>query len=539
MGKGILLMVLASSITLAIMRASEQQARLETEALEGSYKTKVLARELAYSAFNLLVANTSRDFSNYRGVVSDQAYSDGAMAYAATGNAEGPITLIAYGRQGSAIHQISATMVKSGETVLDAITFDGPFSSVRAIGSSFLISGLDVPANDDDQDGGDGPNGHAILTTLESARDDLLGEIDESQLIGIEGFGDIATADPTIDLDSLQQSILNHPDLITLQGDQRITGNDSFGSRENPVLISVTGDLTITGTVTGYGVLLVEGSFYTQGTLRWEGLVMISSAGGESEFKGTIDIYGALIVRSLTPSGESGGYDDAGLSGGHFDVDVFDWSGRVTYHEHQYDDRFGVTSLNYVSDGCGTGGGLCWENNLASMDTDRIRVELTSTNYSGGSVLFRTTALHLEGTIGNGFSRDLDPASLTQFSVEFDEICDIDGSSPEMVQSDEANRSGVLTMKVFDIEPEDMGLDAQLLHEVSIYRHSGASSCFGSDEARIDVLPQSFYINGHVAIHKSASALNSIMDLLPSVESPPAEIKLISMRQESYVIKGL
>ncbi len=539
MGKGILLMVLASSITLTVMRASEQQAMLESDALEGTYKTKVLARELAYSAFNLLVANTSRDFSNYRDVVSDQAYSDGAMAYAATGTAQGPITLIAYGRRGSAIHQVSATMVKSGDPILDAITFDGPFSSVRAIGNSFLISGLDVPANDDDEDGGDGPNGHAILTTLESAQEDLLSEIDASQLIGIDGYGDIATADPTIDLDSLQQSILNHPELITLEGDQRINGNNSFGSPENPVLLSVTGDLTITGTVTGYGVLLVDGSFFTPGTLRWEGLVLISSAGGESEFKGTIDIYGALVVRSLTTSGESGGYDDAGLSGGHFDVDVFDWSGQVSYHEHQYDDRFDVTSLDFLSDGCDSGGGLCWENNLAPMDTDRIRIELSSANYSDGYVVFHTQGSHLEGAIGNGFSRDIDPAPLLNFSVDFSEICDIYGSSPEVVQVDESSRSGVLTMKVYDIEPEDMGLEAQLLHEVSIYRHSDASSCFGSDEARIDVQPQSFYINGRVGIHKSASALNSIMDLLPSVESPPAEIKLMSMRQESSVITGL
>ncbi len=539
MGKGILLIELASSISLSIMNASEKQTMLETGAMEGEYKTKVLARELAYSAFNLLVANTARDFSNYRDVVSDQAYSDGAMAYAATGNVAGPITLVAYGRQGSAIHQVSATMVKSGESVLDAITFDGPFSTVRAIGSSFLISGLDVPANDEDEEGGAGPNGHAILTTLDGARDDLLGEIDASQLIGVNGYGDVATAEPTTDLDSLQQSILSHPDLITLEGDQDIAGNDFFGSRDNPVLLSVTGDLTIRGTVTGYGVLLVDGSFRTPGTLRWEGLVMISSAGGESKFKGTIDIYDALVIRSLTSSGESGGYEDVGLSGGHFDVDVFDWSNQLTYHEHQYDDRFDVQGLDYLSDGCDSGGGLCWEKNLESMDTNRIRVELTSTNFSNGTVVFHTQGSHLEGSIGSGFSRDLDPTSLMQFSVNFDEICDIYGSSPEMVQVDDASRSGVLTMKVYDIEPEDSGLDAQLLHEVSVYRHSDDPSCFGTDEARIDVQPQSFYINGQVGIHKSASALNSIMGLLPSVESPPGDIKLTSMRQESSVIMGL
>jgi len=56
------------------------------------------------------------------------------------------------------------------------------------------------------------------------------------------------------------------------------------------------------GTVTGYGVLLINGDLsIAHGTPRWEGLIFATGvhadrSGDGSEFKGTVDIYGALIL---------------------------------------------------------------------------------------------------------------------------------------------------------------------------------------------------------------------------------------------------
>jgi len=532
MGRGILLIVLASTLSLSKMTASETETEIETQLVRTEYQEKILARELAHSAFNLVVANSTRDFTSFRESLSDRAYGDGMFAYSATGDSQGPIVIEAFGMVGGTVHRIDGVLEKSGDALFDAITIDGPFSSVTGIGNSFMISGLNVPVGDEEEVGVSA-DGHSIRTVLDEARLQLLDEIDGDQLVGIQGDGDVVSGAPNLDLDALQDSVLSHPDLVTLDGNQRFNGNTEFGTRENPVLMSINGDVRINGSVSGFGVLFVNGSLQAMGTLQWEGLVIVSSVEGGVELRGTVDLYGALVMRSLTTSGESGGYSDAGLMGGHFDVDSFGPLNDLVYHEHQYDDMYEVAELDFLKSGCGTDGGLCWTQNVVEPGYENIRLELLGTAGIDGDLQFETPTLLVEGSISDGFSRETLTSDLLDFSLSFNSVCGIKGSAPESVRGDSLNRGGMLTLQVFDADgPED----DDPIHEVSIYRHSDSSSCSGSeDPSPIDVQPQSLYINGNVGIHRSESALNNVVGLLPSLEAPPVEIKLSSMRHESNV----
>lgn len=527
MGKGIMIVVIASLLTIGSINSSDNETEIQAQLVRTEYEDQILARELAHSAFNLVVANASRDFSGFREDVNDVAYGDGEFAYSAVGDAQGPIALVAYGNVGSAVHRIDATLEKTGDPLLDAITFDGPFSSVTANGNSFLISGMNTPV-EEGEEAGIAADGHAIRTTLDESQEQLLSEIDADQIVGILGEGDVVSGAPNIDLDALQDSILVHPDLITLEGNQRFNGSDSFGSRENPALVSIDGDVRINGNVSGFGVLMVNGSLKAAGTLQWEGLVIVNSSGGEAEFKGTVDIFGALVMRSLTPSGESGGYVDAGLAGGHLDVDVFGSGNSMEHHEHQYDDQHDTNQIDFLKDDCGVDGGLCWKDKVGDAGYTSVRMELLGTDNTEGNLHFETSTLLVEGRIDEGFNREASVADIDAFTLTFTEICDLNGSSPEAVQGDSNARDGMLTLQVFDATADE---DALPIHEVTVYRHSDAASCTGnSDPDRVDVQPQSFYINGNVGIYRSESALNNVVDLLPAMQAAPVEITLSSMR---------
>lgn len=529
MGRGILLIVLASTITLSKMNASEKETEIETHVVLTDYQEKVLARELAHSALNVAVSKATRDFASYRAEVSDRAYGDGMYAWTASGDPSGPVTLEGFGQVGGVIHRIVAVLEKSGDPLLDAITLDGPFSSVTSSGTSFTISGIDAPLDDEDEESHIGSDGHAIRTTLSSAQDMFLGAIAADQLQGVEGSGDVVTGEPNIDLDALQDSVLAHPSLTTLQGDQKFKGNDSFGSRDNPVVMSVNGDVKVVGSVEGFGILLINGSLTTPGTLNWEGIIMVVSDGGSTDMRGNVEVRGALIMRSLTAEGETGGHDDAGLEGGHFDVGVLRAGNEKVYHEHQYDDRYDTTTLDLLSEGCDEDGGLCWETNVTGAGLSSVRIETIGHGTIGGDLYVETSATVVEGGISDGLDLTLDPSELNGFELRFTAICDINGSTPADVEADVATRDGQLSVRVMDPANSD-----SLLHEVVVYRHSSSSSCTGNrDNGIVDVAPQRFYVNGNVNIQRSTSALSNVSGLMPFLEPEPAEISMTSMRHHS------
>lgn len=529
MGRGLLLIVLASSITISNMNASEKETELETHIVLTEYQEKVLSRELAHSALNLVVSKTARDFRTYRDQVSDRAYGDGMYAFTAEGVPAGPVTVVSYGQVGDIIHQITAVLEKSGTPTLDAITLDGPFQSVAGSGSSFSISGIDAPLEDDDESGFSGADGHAIRTTIPEARDMFLSSIGAGQMLGVDGEGDVVSGESNTDLDALQDSILAHPMLNTLQGDQRFKGNDDFGSRENPIIMAVNGDVKITGTVDGFGILLINGSLRTPGNLNWEGIIMVVSDGGSTDLRGNVDIRGALIMRSHTAAGESGGYADAGLEGGHFDVSVLQALNTKIYHQHQYDDRFDVSTLNLLSADCQTDGGLCWGRNVDSSGVSNVHLSLSGHGTVGGELYLETSSTLIETDISEGLDIELDPSDLTAFEFRFSSVCDINGSDPDDVDIDEATRDGQLRLQVTDPANAD-----SLLHEVVVYRHSAEASCTGTeDPGLVDVAPQEFYINGNVNVQRSAEALSNVSGLMPIIDPEPAEIRMTSMRHHS------
>jgi hypothetical protein len=529
MGRGLLLIVLASSITISKMNASEKETEIETQIVLTEYQEKVLSRELAHSALNVVVANVTRDFTAYREQVSDRAYGDGMYAYTAEGNASGPVTVVSYGQVGDVIHQITAILEKSGTPVFDAITLDGPFASVTGSGTSFSISGIDGPLVGEDESGFLGADGHAIRTTLPAARDMFLANMDADQLQGVDGPGDVVAGESHTDLDAFQDSILAHPSLITLQGDQRFNGNDDFGSRESPVIMAVNGDVKITGSVEGYGILLINGSLVTPGSLTWEGVIMVVSDGGSTDLRGNVDIRGALVMRSQTAAGESGGYTDAGLLGGHIDVSVLRALNTKIYHEHQYDDKWDVSTLDLLSPGCQIDGGLCWEANVGASGASTVRLAMSGTSSVGGQLYLENGSTLVETDIVEGLDLEVDPAELTAFQFRFTSVCNVKGSNPETVDLDQLSRDGMLRLKVTNPANAD-----SLLHEVVVYRHSTAEICSGSeDPGLVDVAPQTFYINGDVNIQRSAEALSNVSSLMPMIEPQPAEIRMTSMRHRS------
>lgn len=316
MGKAAMLMVIASTIVMIGVSKSRLDTEVNLEETQSEYENKVLAREAANSFFNILASKSMEDFEGFRISETNLNYHDAVLDFSAVGTSANEVGLIAVAYVGNASHGISARIQMKMGGKLDAVTIDGTLGNLKATGSKFHISGLDTDPGGMLGEGGESAT-YGIRATNAATAQAFLDNVDASQLTGITGDSEgvamgtssVITGPSGVNLNELYAEIKEYvandmPGAAYLDGDHAFVGNEVLGDPYHPVVYHINGDLDLGGTITGYGVLLVEGNIsVAHGTPRWEGLIYAtgvnaSGLGGSTEFKGTVDIYGALILRT-------------------------------------------------------------------------------------------------------------------------------------------------------------------------------------------------------------------------------------------------
>lgn len=537
MGKAAMLMVIASTIVMIGASKTRFEVAYELEETQAEYENKVLAREVSTSFFNVLADLSVKDFDGYRTQNTDITYQDAVLSFAAVGNSADEIGLSATAYVGNASHSVTGLLVRTGSTVLDAVTFDGPIKSAKGDGNNFLISGHDTNPLEEIGSGGDQPT-YGIRTTLAESATAILAGVDGRQITGKHGINSVVTEPPAVDLDALRADILAYPHASIVNGDLKMQGNDVFGSPDSPGVLIVNGKFEMRGNAIGYGVVLVHGEIKMDDTSRWEGLVYaMDDKKPKSEFKGSSSIYGALILRTVAGDGSSGG-GDLGLPGGHFDVDVFNGANtNEIYHEHQYDDKYDRTFVDLLSAGCKSDGGLCWEDVIGAGGYTNVRVQVSSPEMSSGVLLFETdtwsTALDRSPT--EGLDRIFNVTELNTFRVTFDSLCAMRGTEPKNVQGDAGNRDGAFSIRIYDEETAGK----PLIYELSVYHHipkdfSGCSDTSGDGGTTVETNygnPLEFKIQDDAQLFYSSKALERLPALLPSLQTGAEVITLEGVRE--------
>lgn len=106
----------------------------------------------------------------------------------------------------------------------------------------------------------------------------------------------------------MANAFLNHPTQphTTLEGGQNFSSNETWGTQASPRITYIEGGAQISGTVEGYGVLIVDGPLDIAGNFTFHGLV-IARGDIQVQVTGNAGIFGSLLI------GESdvldGGYE--------------------------------------------------------------------------------------------------------------------------------------------------------------------------------------------------------------------------------------
>lgn len=188
-----------------------------------------------------------------------------------------------------------------------ALALYGTNTTVALQGSA-LIDGHDYSLPEDFACSGSGCLGAVIATNPSAAG---IFSATTSALVTVDGSADI-TGNPPLEMggtgDYSEQEWQDLADkyvplaTMTIPGGV-ISGNQTLGTRENPEIVVLTGDVKITGTVDGAGILIVMGGVDIDftGTFHFEGIILligdgISDAPIEFNDHGNASIFGAVVA---------------------------------------------------------------------------------------------------------------------------------------------------------------------------------------------------------------------------------------------------
>jgi hypothetical protein len=111
--------------------------------------------------------------------------------------------------------------------------------------------------------------------------------------------------DTTTDLSSLVSTLKASATQPVVAAGTQISGNgalfnsiDSLGNPQ-PQIVYANGDLTVTGSSTGYGILVVTGTLTMKGTVTWNGIILVVGT-GVVQTDGTNQYNGAVVVANTS-----------------------------------------------------------------------------------------------------------------------------------------------------------------------------------------------------------------------------------------------
>ena len=411
MGKGILLIVLATALGGSVLLASTQMADVGAAREVAGVEADVLARELAATGRRLLLgeALTQHGFAS-SAPFTRRTFNDGEIVvnhYSAAGDSL-VFELTAF--HSGAAHRVRSAYTWEEGDFPGPVLVAAPYVSTDISPDAMISGGVQARPSYFDRR-------RFFEMRLESLLDfDRMSDSASADFSASRGPGGDLSVVPNIDdvsaahvsptMDELYFDALDAiGDGDPVYDDLTLDGAMSLGTADDPRILHVTGRLALDAgaRLEGNGLILVEGALDVEpgAELEWEGLILVRS---ESDFlpvrlDGDVEIRGALLV------------DQQGVPpGGHMDLTVMrDHSGVWTSaqgvetqtdpvrpwhrHTHKFDLATGGRTVYFFENGLPGRYDLAgyhrtrFYNTLAFLGNQDIVLELANTDMHGMSRL--------------------------------------------------------------------------------------------------------------------------------------------------------
>ena len=326
-GIALVCVIFIVSILLTLTGASLLFSGLDLKST-GNFKTGTMALQVADSgvqhALAVIPAGPTFSYSSSTQVIPSTAYPTmSGFSYSVTAvntaaNTEAILTSTALGPNGTK----KVVVAYVGRMGLGAIYLPGAATNYETEfeGNAFAISG-----NDTNVDGSAGPARavSGIATTDQALVTSVINSLTSNQANNITGRGGtpsvrVVTSLPQT-VSQIADSYLSNPHTDLPGG--HYNGNGTWGTDASPEITRITGDAEINGTISGAGVLIVDGELEILGNFTFHGLVIVR--GHELEMSGNAKIYGMVMMAE--PTSEEQEVEVKGNAGIYYSSQALSW----------------------------------------------------------------------------------------------------------------------------------------------------------------------------------------------------------------------
>src|SRR5205823_5889371 len=185
------------------------------------------------------------------------------------------------------------------------------YIDTRFNGNSFGISGRDSNPGQAEGSGSASPIA-GIATTYSGTTTEIVGgSLTSTQYGQVTGQGSnpsVSTSSTILDVYQLAQNLI----ALGVEGvDKQTLGHGNYssgpwGTSLSPMITHITGNATLTGSLTGWGVIIVDGDMTLKGSFTFNGLVICL---GDADINGgagdTAKVYGSVLIRESTSNDSS------------------------------------------------------------------------------------------------------------------------------------------------------------------------------------------------------------------------------------------
>ncbi len=294
MGKGILIMILGMGIILSILEISLNSNTSQGLSSTVKYYDNMEARLISNSGIEIYLEKMRLD-KTITGAYTNNSLMGGRYDIYISG----PDTALKLKSIGTfdGVSHTSMILAKRAQVTLPKVNAS-VYVAANTLGINFG-GNLKIDGNDNNMDGtkGTGTALPGIAVSIASDSVSIVNDIKSKTAGNITGAGgtpSVRTVPDVTDWNSVSQNIVAGADYTIASG--TVSGG-SYGTASAPKVTYATGDVHFSGTVTGYGIMVVNGNLTMSGQFTFNGILLVYGSSQISvQSTGQATIYGATML---------------------------------------------------------------------------------------------------------------------------------------------------------------------------------------------------------------------------------------------------